>query len=215
MIKKWYFYTSIVFIVLVLSSGFKTYEFQHLEWFHVDETEELFYTVPTSEESAYQHISVPYTGKTYAGFKQAVAFKESQGKYHKVNPFGYMGKYQFGMSTLRTIGITDSLTFMRSPRLQEEAFKALLSLNKYELRNEIKQYEGKVIKGVTITESGILAAAHLGGAGSVRKFLKSNGNSSFNDGFGTSLKSYIKNYGGYDTSMIQPSKKVRVKVKHT
>ncbi|GGD29986.1 peptidoglycan-binding protein LysM [Flavobacterium orientale] len=213
MIRKWYFYTTIVFTVLVLSSGFKPYEFQYLEWFHVDETEELFYTVPTSEESAYQHIAVPFTGKTFAGFKQALAFKESQGKYHKVNPFGYMGKYQFGMGTLRTIGITDSLAFMRSPRIQEQAFKALLSLNKWELRNEIQQYEGKVISGVTITESGLLAAAHLGGVGSVRKFLRSNGNRGFKDGFGTSLKSYIKNYGGYDTSIIQPQKKVRVKIK--
>ncbi len=198
---------------MVLSSSFKPYDFQFLDWFHVDETDNLVYTVPTSEESAYQHFTIPFTGKTFAGFKQALAFKESQGKYNKVNPFGYMGKYQFGMGTLRTIGISDSLTFMNSPRIQEQAFKALLSLNKWELRHEIHQFEGKVVNGVTVTESGLLAAAHLGGVGSVRKFLKSNGNRSFTDGFGTSLKSYIKNFGGYDTSIIQPSQKVKVKIK--
>ena len=86
----------------------------------------MFYTVPTSEESAYQHIAVPFTGKTFAGFKQALAFKESQGKYHKVNPFGYMGKYQFGAGTLRTIGITNFDLFLKNPAMQEKAFNALV-----------------------------------------------------------------------------------------
>jgi hypothetical protein len=124
-----------------------------------------------------------------------------------------MGKYQFGMGTLRTIGVRDSVAFLNSPKLQEEAFKALLSINKHALRNEIETYEGKVINGVLITESGLLAAAHLGGAGSVKKFLRSNGKSGFRDGFGTSLKSYIKNYGGYDTSLIIPNKNAKVKLK--
>ena len=83
-----------------------------------------------------------------------------------------MGKYQFGKSALKALGIKDSLIFMNSPKLQEKAFIALLSRNKWELRDEIKEYRGKIIGGVRVTESGILAAAHLGGAGSIRKFLK-------------------------------------------
>lgn len=209
--RKWIFYSCLTIIVLIFSSGFKPKEYQHLDWFHVAEEEELLYVVKTEEESRAVEFDIPFTGKTFAGFKQAVAFKESQGKYHLVNPFGYMGKYQFGMGTLRTIGVRDSLAFMNNPELQEEAFKALLAINKWELQKEIEQFEGKTIKGVKITESGLLAAAHLGGAGSVRKFLRTNGNSSFRDGFGTSLKSYIQKFGGYDTSSIIPNKNAKVK----
>lgn len=212
MSKKWYFYSSIVVIVAIISTGFKPYQFENLNWFYVDESDEVLdYTVPTAEELEYKNVIFPQTGKTYAGFKQDLAFKESQGKYHLVNSFGYMGKYQFGIGTLRTLGVNDSLHFMRTPQLQEKAFNALMSVNKWILRDEIEKYEGKIIKGVVITESGLLAAAHLGGAGSVKKFLKSNGNRSIKDGFGTSIKSYIKKFGGYDTSHIVANKNAKVK----
>jgi len=45
-----------------------------------------------------------------------------------------------------------------------------LSRNKWELKEEIEKFSGKIISGVKITESGILAAAHLGGPGSVKRF---------------------------------------------
>jgi hypothetical protein len=38
-----------------------------------------------------------------------------------------------------------------------------LSKNKWELKNEIEKFSGKIVGGVKVTESGILAAAHLGG----------------------------------------------------
>ena len=37
-----------------------------------------------------------------------------------------MGKYQFGRSTLRTVGIYDFQEFLRNARWQDEAFKALI-----------------------------------------------------------------------------------------
>ena len=123
-----------------------------------------------------------------------------------------MGKYQFGRSTLRAIGIRDTKEFLNNPKLQERAFKALLSKNKWELRKEIARHEGKVMGGVKITESGLLAAAHLGGAGSVKKFQRSNGTRGFKDGFGTSLRSYIKKFGGYDTSNIVANPNPKVKL---
>lgn len=113
-----------------------------------------------------------------------------------------MGKYQFGSETLETIGITDSVAFLKNPRLQERAFVALLSRNKWELRDEIEKYAGMVISGVPITESGILAAAHLGGPGSVKRFLRSKGKRKCKDEYGTSVKSYMHEFSGYDTSGI-------------
>jgi hypothetical protein len=121
-----------------------------------------------------------------------------------------MGKYQFGKSALRALGIKNTKEFLNNPKMQERAFKALLAKNKWELRKEIHRFNGHIINGVTITESGLLAAAHLAGANSVKSFLRTNGKRTFRDGFGTSLKSYIKKFGGYDTSGIvaQPQPKV-------
>ena len=64
-----------------------------------------------------------------------------------------------------------------------------------------------------ITESGILAAAHLAGPGSVKKYLRSYGKEGFSDAFGTSIRYYMKKFSGYDTSSIKPLKKVKVSYK--
>ncbi|MBS4041698.1 MAG: peptidoglycan-binding protein LysM [Flavobacterium sp.] len=211
MLHKWKFYSVITIIVLVITTSFKRYEFEPMAGFHLQPGEVLEYQVPSLEEKNYVNFDIPFTGKSFAGFKQALAFKESQGSYKKVNSLGYLGKYQFGKGTLQTIGVRDSLRFMNSPRLQEKSFEALLAINKHELRNEIQKYVGKEIRGVVVTESGILAAAHLGGAGSVKKFLKSNGRRGIKDAYGTSILSYMDKFGGYDTSIIEAKEKVRVK----
>ena len=202
MIKKWFFYTSLIVIIAYLSAGFKPFELQNHNWFQVNNNDELSYLFPSKEQKDYPNLNVPFTGKFFIGFKEAVAFKESQGKYKKINTLGYMGKYQFGLETLKTIGIQDSLTFLNSPKLQEKAFVALLSKNKWELKDEIEKFSGKIISGVKVTESGILAAAHLGGAGSVKRFLNSNGAKKCKDNYGTSVKTYIREFGGYETSGI-------------
>ena len=202
MIKRWAYYTGIILIVGLISTAFKPINSQNQQWFYVDANEELLYQFPSEKTSDYVNLSLPFTGKFFIGFKEALAFKESQGKYHKVNSLGYLGKYQFGKTTLESIGIKDSANFLNNPKMQEKAFVALLKKNKWELREEIKIYRGKVIDGVRITESGILAAAHLGGAGSVRKFLESNGKRKVKDNYGTSIKSYMKQFGGYETHNI-------------
>jgi hypothetical protein len=211
MIKKWFFYTSLILIIGFLSSGFKKFELENYNWFHVGENEEMNYMFPSKMQKDYTNLNIPYTGKFFIGFKEAVAFKESQGKYKKINTLGYMGKYQFGIETLKTLGINDSLAFLNSPRLQEKAFVALLSKNKSLLKEEIELYSGKIISGVKVTESGILAAAHLGGAGSVKRFLKTNGARKCRDQYGTSVKTYMKDFGGYETHAIVADSNARVR----
>ena len=95
-------------------------------------------------------------------------------------------------------------------RQQEAAFLAYTSLNKWVLRNDIKRYAGKTIGGVKVTESGILAAAHLAGAGNVKKFLRSAGENRFEDANGASIRYYLRKFSGYDTSHIVPNKRPRV-----
>jgi hypothetical protein len=77
-----------------------------------------------------------------------------------------------------------------------------LAKNKWELRDVIEKYDGTLLNGIWITESGILAAAHLGGAGSVKKYFRSNGKRFMKDAFGASVKSYLKAFSGYETSSI-------------
>ncbi len=166
-------------------------------------------TVKKSIEPFEVHYT-PSADNLYIGFKEALAFKESRGNYRKVNKLGYLGKYQFGESTLNRIRIYDTHTFLNDPKLQEDAFYALCSLNKWILIRDIKRSVGKKINGVEITESGILAAAHLAGAGNVKKYLRSNGEINAYDAFGTDVQQYMKRFAGYDTSFIKPVKNASI-----
>ncbi len=210
MIKKWYFYTSLAVITVFLSVGFKPLNLETNPWFLINEQDGTHYLFPSEESSEYANFSIPYTGNFFIGFKEAIGTRESQSKYKKINSLGYLGKYQFGIETLKSVGVHDSTAFLNSPELQEKAFIALLSKNKWELRNEIDKYNGTVLHGVRVTESGILAAAHLGGAGSVKKYFRYKGKRNFKDAYGTSIKSYMKLFGGFDTSFIVPDNNATV-----
>ena len=164
-----------------------------------------FASVPQEVEPTY-HFDSPNTGNSFVGFKEALAFKESQGKYNAVNTLGYLGKYQFGKGTLKRFKIYNTAEFLKDPELQEDAFLALCSVNKWILKRDIKRFVGKRINGTEITESGILAAAHLAGAGNVKTYLRSYGQVVFEDAYGSSIKHYIKKFAGYDTSFIEANR---------
>lgn len=151
----------------------------------------------------------PYLGKSYLGFKEALAFKESRGNYFTVNDFGYLGKYQFGAETLKLLGVYNPEFFLYTPELQEKAFLANSERNKWILRKDIARFVGQEIHGVTVTESGILAAAHLAGPGSVKKFLRTFGEYNLSDAYGSSISYYMKRFSGYDTSSIKPNQKAK------
>ena len=163
--------------------------------------------VPSEKEiSPIIKSNIPFVGKSFNGFKEALAFKESGGRYNTVNSYGYLGKYQFGKSTLERFDINNIQMFLENPELQEENFMALCSLNKWILRKEINKKVGKKINGIEITESGILAAAHLAGAGNIKQYLRTNGQYRFKDAFGSSMQHYLKQFAGYDTSIIKADK---------
>ncbi|WP_452223006.1 peptidoglycan-binding protein LysM [Lacinutrix chionoecetis] len=159
------------------------------------------------------NLFTPLLGKSFTGFKEELGFKESQNNYFRVNTLGYLGKYQFGRSTLKMIGIHDTTHFLNTPELQEKAFVANAQRNKWVLRKDIARFSGKRINGILVTESGILAAAHLAGPGGVKKYLRSYGANGFEDAYGTSIKYYMKRFQGYDTSKIVPNQKAKVSMK--
>lgn len=151
----------------------------------------------------------PFLGKSFVGFKEALAFKESRGDYCSVNTLGYLGKYQFGKGTLKLLGIYNTQEFLNNPELQEKAFIANMERNKWILRRDIKNFVGTKMNGITITESGILAAAHLAGAGSVKSYLRSYGTENFADAYGTTIEYYMKKFSGYDTSFLKANRKAK------
>lgn len=197
--------------------SFSTKEAADLKSFSTSDLE-LEYTVALNDsepELPELQDELPILGKSYLGFKEAVGFKESGSNYKVINEYGYMGKYQFGKGTLDLIGIYNTEEFINSPQLQEAAFYANASRNKWILIRDIDRFVGKTINGVEVTESGILAAAHLAGPGSVKKYLRSWGGHAFSDAFGTSIRNYMKRFAGYDTSFVKPERKAKAIVQPT
>nr|WP_299388838.1 hypothetical protein [Allomuricauda sp.] len=155
-------------------------------------------------------LTPPYLGSAFNGFKEALAFKESQGRYDVINTLGYLGKYQFGEGTLKLLGVYDANGFLQDPVLQERVFEANVARNKWILRRYIKLYNGKRIRGTVITESGMLAAAHLAGAGNVKKYLRSYGKNDVADAYGSSISYYMGKFSGFDLCSIEQKRNAKI-----
>lgn len=133
--------------------------------------------------------------------KRAIGKRESNGNWTIVNSEGYIGLYQFGRSALDATGYNHiSLQeFTKNPSIwppeeQEKAMSRLLKLNRSILSKYIEQFQGDTINGIVITESGLLAAAHLAGAGGVIRYLKSDGRYDPSDKNGTHLSTYLEEF---------------------
>lgn len=156
--------------------------------------------------------------KNYPGFLNALGQRESGGDYGAVNQFGYLGKYQFGELALRDIGyytydgtsandwkaafwtgkngVDNRAEFLANHAAQESAIREYMELQWDYLKN-VWAYEGQTLNGVKITESGMLAGAHLVGAGNMANYLTSGAAAS--DGNGVSVETYVKQFAGYAT----------------
>ncbi len=138
--------------------------------------------------------------KDHQLFLNDLGHQESGNRYNIVNRYGYMGRYQFGKSTLKTLKIRCSRSkFLKDTLLQEQAMFALLKYNKKRLQKLINKFEGRTVHGVLVTESGLLAAAHLGGQGSVKKWFRSG--KVRRDGNGVKITTYMRKFGGYTLNL--------------
>lgn len=130
-------------------------------------------------------------------YLESIAHKESSNNYYAVGKYGHLGKYQFSASTLRGLGYdVDRAEFLDSPNLQEEAMIKLLLHNKQLLSRYIGVYSGREVGGVLVTESGVLAVAHLLGYSGALRFLT--GGEDLADGLGTKASDYMSMFGGYE-----------------
>ena len=148
---------------------------------------------------------VIYKGeKTHAAFLDDLAMFESSGRYNVVKAKGdYWGRYQIGPIARKELGL-DKISqkeFLSNERLQDGLVTALLIKNKSYLRSYIGEYEGRGIGGIYITQSGLLAGAHLRGYTAVIKFLESNGKIDETDGNGVPVSKYIKSFGNYNLNL--------------
>lgn len=133
-------------------------------------------------------------------FMKAVGHFESNNNHSIVSTRGFLGTYQFNKSTLRRVGIFVSPEeFLRSPSLQDIAMIRLMQSNRRLLGSIIARHSGTLFNGLYVTESGILAAAHLVGPGAVILAFSSDTLSlhSFKDGNGVSAADYMQQFGGY------------------
>jgi hypothetical protein len=101
----------------------------------------------------------------------------SKGKIIKRYHLGY---YQISEDNLKYFGYNFTpQEFIDNPDIfppfeQDKVFRELLNYNKKILKKYIREFSNTWIRGVYITKTGILAAAHLAGAGGVIKWFKDN-----------------------------------------
>ena len=108
--KRWISFILHLAMIVILTS-FGSYTLTEKEIVEVPEslrvTTEFENVIRTEQElNVDSELSTPpFLGKSYNGFKEALGFKESQGRYGVVNTLGYLGKYQFGANTLKLMGV--------------------------------------------------------------------------------------------------------------
>ncbi|HHC29671.1 MAG TPA: DUF3262 domain-containing protein, partial [Rhodobacterales bacterium] len=130
----------------------------------------------------------------YHGFRHALAMRESSGRYDLVNTLGFLGAYQFGEGALNDLGfvaedgkwwdndfsggwtgkfgIDSRAEFLASPDAQDRAANEWFPLFWGNLEAVgADDYVGDKIDVIRISPSGLIAGAHLLGAGNVRDWL--------------------------------------------
>lgn len=156
--------------------------------------------------------------KDYKKFKDTMRWVESRDKYDIVNEYGYLGAYQFGKARLLDLGISidnfgrfthpilyararkmTKLEFLNNKELQDQIFDIHIKDLVNRIRKNLSHYFGKIYRGILLTESGMVAGAHLVGYGGLKQWL--NGKV-VKDGFGTDIEKYLKLFQDYDLSDI-------------
>ena len=140
----------------------------------------------------------------FSRFINDLGHNESLNNWRCINCIGCFGEWQFAESTLHTLGYK-SITlkkFRKEPEIfpremQRHVLESLIKVN-LALLKDYDHFIGDTIKGVIVTKSGLIAAAHLGGAGTTRRFLKTHGVVNRKDALGTSIHDYLRKFGNYD-----------------
>jgi hypothetical protein len=135
-------------------------------------------------------------------FRDALRQSESSGNYDTVNKQGYTGAYQFGRDRIedyiKSTGENFTMEqFRQNPKLQERVQGwHERDILKFIESNNLNEYYGKEVGGVSITPTALLGMAHLGGKSGMRLFLETAGQYNPSDAQGTSLSDYGRKFSG-------------------
>jgi hypothetical protein len=145
-----------------------------------------------------------YHESEFTRFINDLGYRESRNNWICINSIGCFGEWQFAESTLKYLGFNKvtlkkfrSNPFIFPREMQEEALRSLIRVNLMYLK-DYEEYIGKNVKGIRVTKSGMIAASHLGGAGSLKKYLDTGGRVNHRDAFGTAVSDYLKKFSSYD-----------------
>ena len=133
------------------------------------------------------------------GDTEAVDFNKEDGKDH-------VGLYQFGQARLDDYNNANntSHTVADLKAMSEEEQEAIADWHFADIEtfiddNGLDKFVGQTVGGVNITRSGLIAMAHLGGNGGMKKFLETDGEYNPDDSSstvkGNSLAQYAEKFG--------------------
>lgn len=133
------------------------------------------------------------------GNTEAVDFNKEDGKDH-------VGLYQFGQARLDDYNNANntSHTVADLKAMSEEEQEAIADWHFADIEtfiddNGLDKFVGQTVGGVNITRSGLIAMAHLGGNGGMKKFLETDGEYNPDDSSstvkGNSLAQYAEKFG--------------------
>ncbi|MGH1445576.1 MAG: hypothetical protein ACRBBO_05980 [Cognatishimia sp.] len=145
------------------------------------------------------------------GLPASVIGTESGGKTMAYNNekgagghYGHGGRGQFGTARLKDAYRAGALSrpmtaaeYAKQPLAVQERVEKwhVQDIGNYVQRNNLDKYIGQTVNGVKVTPNGMIAAAHLGGSGGLKKWLQTGYNPS--DAYGTSLSKYMDIHKGY------------------
>ena len=133
-------------------------------------------------------------------YLEALGKQESSGRYYVKNWANYLGMYQMGEAALIDAGYykpsnkkyDDNINhwdgeftgknnvfsvedFLCNVEAQEDAIRTYQAKTWKSIKDVAEKYDGKMINGIKMTKSGMLAGAHLVGHGGLKEYLRSNG----------------------------------------
>lgn len=140
-------------------------------------TKEIYITdtINTLEEFLYQLRYIESNDNYKARRREFIIMRTSHGLDTALAYSQYIGYYQMGRSSRKSIGMNHIPTYeyWNSPKLQHKSVILwLIYLKKY-LKDEIEKWDKKFYGTFYVTESGLLAMSHLIGPNRVKKWINS------------------------------------------
>ncbi|WDI32189.1 hypothetical protein PUV54_03155 [Hyphococcus flavus] len=160
-------------------------------------------------------------------FYDALAQRESSGNASVENSYGYLGLYQMGepammdaqwydetapsetsandwigswLTRAQNNSVYSKNDYLNRPGAQDVAVRQYHDrVAVYISALDLLRFEGDIINGVEITRSGLLAACHLLGCGTVEDYLEAPGSGTPADAYGTTIEEYLSLFANYET----------------